>query len=296
MGVIHFSDIGPDPVAIKHHLAQEFSHAATKYDHLAKVQKRIATVALQRLSKEPVAVAVDLGCGTGRHTPMVGLQANNTLALDIAYGMLQQTRTQSPQVIPIQADAEALPLASASVQRVFSSMMLQWCRQPDVVMAELHRVLSENGTAELAIMVAGSFHELHAASVKSRVAVAINHWASAASWQQAAINAGFDIAAPVSRGVIDAIPSYADNHSALGSHKSDATATYDYIDTHKNILSLLRSIKHIGASTLTEPVLRQGLTRAALQRLAQGFATQTGTQPDELRLTYRVCHLSLRKP
>ena len=38
-------------------------------------------------------------------------------------------------------DAEALPLAAGSVDLVYSSLALQWCHRPELLFAELARVL-----------------------------------------------------------------------------------------------------------------------------------------------------------
>ena len=43
------------------------------------------------------------------------------------------------------ADAQRLPLRSASVDLVFSSLMLQWCQPLDAAFAEVRRVLKPSG-------------------------------------------------------------------------------------------------------------------------------------------------------
>jgi malonyl-CoA O-methyltransferase len=43
------------------------------------------------------------------------------------------------------ADAAALPLGTASVDLVFSNLMLQWCNDPDAVFRECRRVLKPGG-------------------------------------------------------------------------------------------------------------------------------------------------------
>jgi malonyl-CoA O-methyltransferase len=42
-------------------------------------------------------------------------------------------------------DAEAIPLATASVDLIFSSLAVQWCQQPQQLFAELARVLKPGG-------------------------------------------------------------------------------------------------------------------------------------------------------
>src|SRR5690625_3786235 len=64
------------------------------------------------------------------------------LGLDLAEGMLQFARSQrTARANWLCADAEALPLAPASVDLVYSSLSIQWCEQLGTLFKELQRVL-----------------------------------------------------------------------------------------------------------------------------------------------------------
>ena len=71
------------------------------------------------------------------------------IALDLAEGMLREARTppEAAATLPVEsaADAAALPLRDASVDLVFSNLMLQWCQDPDAVFGECRRVLKPGG-------------------------------------------------------------------------------------------------------------------------------------------------------
>ncbi len=61
------------------------------------------------------------------------------------------------------ADAEALPLASESVDLVFSSLAVQWCARPEHLFAELARVLRPGGCCVFTSLGPDTLCELRAA-------------------------------------------------------------------------------------------------------------------------------------
>ncbi len=77
------------------------------------------------------------------------------IAADISPQMLEQCRRRSHWWRPIrcvEADARALPFESASVDLVFTNLMLQWVDPPDDALAEMRRVLRPGG-----LLLASSF-------------------------------------------------------------------------------------------------------------------------------------------
>ena len=129
-----------------------FSHAAATYDAAAVLQTQVRDELLHRLEvlrMEP-AVVVDLGAGTGQASIALKRRypGGRVVAIDIAHGMLQQARTRQTllrRFNRVVADAAALPLGDASVDMLFSSLMLQWCNDPDQVLRECRRVLRPGG-------------------------------------------------------------------------------------------------------------------------------------------------------
>ena len=129
-----------------------FSQAAATYDGAAVLQAQVRDELLRRLEvlrMEP-EVVVDLGAGTGQAAIALKRRypGGRVVAMDIAHGMLLQARKRQTllrRFDRIVADAATLPLRDASVDMLFSSLMLQWCNDPDRVLRECGRVLRPGG-------------------------------------------------------------------------------------------------------------------------------------------------------
>jgi malonyl-CoA O-methyltransferase len=129
-----------------------FSQAAATYDAAAALQAQVRDELLHRLDvlrMEP-DVVVDLGAGTGQSTIALKRRypGGRVVAMDIAHAMLQQARKRQSllrRFDRVVADAAMLPLRDASVDMLFSSLMLQWCNDPDQVLRECRRVLRPGG-------------------------------------------------------------------------------------------------------------------------------------------------------
>jgi malonyl-CoA O-methyltransferase len=142
----------------KREVRRAFSRAAGSYDAVAVLQREVCGRMLERLDYiklQPQRI-LDAGSGTGRGGRQLGERYPQAeiVALDIAIGMLEAARgtagwwqklfSGSRQRF-ICADIEALPLATQSVEMVWSNLALQWCNDlPDTV-RELHRVLQPEG-------------------------------------------------------------------------------------------------------------------------------------------------------
>lgn len=148
----------------KRRVARAFSRAAASYDSVAQLQREIADRLMDWLPAQTEGPLLDLGSGTGYAAPRLRQRYPQAplLQLDLAHGMLTFARARRP--VPaahyLCADAEQLPLADASVDLVWSSLAIQWCEQPDRLMAELARVLRPGGRCLLATLGPATLHEL----------------------------------------------------------------------------------------------------------------------------------------
>jgi malonyl-CoA O-methyltransferase len=127
---------------------RSFERAAAAYDEAAVLQREIADRLLERLEYvrlDPRTI-LDLGAGTGY--AITALQRRfrkaQIIALDFSLAMLERARSRGtwlhrPRCLC--ADAEALPLADATLDLVFSNATLQWCNDLARTFQELLRVL-----------------------------------------------------------------------------------------------------------------------------------------------------------
>lgn len=273
----------PEQSDYKTRIARQFSRAASAYDGAADVQLDIGLDNLHHLG-DGYQRLLDIGCGTGRITRRLAPACEHLLALDLAEGMLGFARQQledGTQAMPasgidwIAGDAESLPLANCSVDGIFSSMALQWCRSLPLAMDELFRVLRPGGKAMLAVLCDGSMAQLSHCWQRLDHQPHVNQFSTTDSMQQAAHQAGFSV----------------------------SVWQKSYLTWHNNVRDLLGSIKAIGANVVTETGNHAPINRAMLQRLQLCYQAEHGqlrqlsklNSSIQLPLTYQVCFLQLEK-
>lgn len=246
-------------------VAHRFSKAAAQYNNIAGVQRIIAKQALANLPIDLQGTALDIGCGTGVHTQTLANKGAAATGVDIAEGMLSQARKMYSDPIFVKGSAVDLPFSDNQFSTIFSSMALQWVSDTHLVAGEIARVLKKGGVAELAIMVGGSFNELKTARKVAQLPKAETYMPTTAQW----VN-GF-------------------KQSDLSLQR---VITKDYVDTHCDIMSLLRSVKGVGAGETGQK--QPPLTRRDIKKLAMAYSNMSGVE-NKLPLTYRVSHFRLEK-
>jgi malonyl-CoA O-methyltransferase len=127
------------------------NRARATYDDFAVLQAQVRQQLIARLDWIAITpdVVVDLGCGTGHGALALAARWPDArvIAVDASPGMLEQAARHDPagRCERLCAEARALPLPDASVDLVFSSLMLQWCDDLDAAFAEVARVLRPRG-------------------------------------------------------------------------------------------------------------------------------------------------------
>lgn len=133
-------------------IRRAFDRASSTYDGSAVLQGQVRQHLLDRL--EPVtlnpALILDAGCGTGQAGPPLLKRYRNArlVSVDLSEGMLRRARARRlwlRRPAAVCSDALRLPFADASVDLVFSNLMLQWCSDLDGVLREISRVLRPKG-------------------------------------------------------------------------------------------------------------------------------------------------------
>jgi malonyl-CoA O-methyltransferase len=144
-------------------LQRSFARVAAQYSQAARFQPLCARELMDGLgvgAASPRRV-VDLGCGVGQGSSLLSSRWPQAflLGVDFALPMLQQRLGSAALVC---ARAEALPLATGSVDFLWSNLVLQWC-DPALFSAEVFRVLNEGGGAAISTLGPETFPELRLA-------------------------------------------------------------------------------------------------------------------------------------
>jgi malonyl-CoA O-methyltransferase len=252
----------------KSRMRQSFHRAAKKYDAAAILQRQVREEMLSRLDVVKLApqTILDAGCGTGHglHALLKQYPAAQGIALDIAEGMLSRSQALFPwykfwQTQPrfVCGDIESIPLATSSVDMVWSNLAIQWCNDLDAALQEFRRVLRPNGLLMFATLGPDTLKELRVASGADHTHV--SRFIDMHDIGDAMTRAGFS--APV----LDVM---------------HYTLTYDTVE------SVMRDLKAIGAHNATAGRAKGLSGKGFLQQLRNGY--EVFRRDGKLPATYEV--------
>jgi malonyl-CoA O-methyltransferase len=188
---------------VKRDVRRAFDRAARSYDEAAILQREVCARLLEHLEPmrlEPRRVA-DLGCGTGHAFEALAKRypAAHLVGIDIAPAMLGRARRRPawwqrllgarPPALAC-ADIERLPLASGSVDLVFSNLALQWC-EPARAFAEAARVLANDGLLLFSTFGPDTLRELREAFAQADSTPHVNRFVDMHDLGDALVHAGF---------------------------------------------------------------------------------------------------------
>ena len=250
------------------HPVHGFERAAGDYDDYAVLQRIVGDEMLERLQYvrlQPSSI-LDAGCGTGHCTRALraAYRHARVIGLDQAASMLmtaQQKRGWLDRTRFVQADAMQLPVATGSIDLVFSNLMLQWC-DPMLVFQEFRRVLTRDGLLMFSSFGPDTLRELREA------------------W----------LAVDQQPHVID----FVDMHDLgdmlmLSGFREPVMDVDRHTLTYKDVLDLLRDLHGIGSRNIDVRRSRGLMGRGALQSLAkayQHFSDQQGRLPASYEVVY----------
>ncbi|MCB5188484.1 malonyl-ACP O-methyltransferase BioC [Methylobacillus caricis] len=257
-----------------------FHRAADNYDASAILQQEIRGRMFERLDliKLQPAAILDAGCGTGHASVALGkrFSGSQVLSLDIALGMLQKTLAQQPlfkrilgfsRTSAICGDIEQLPLASASVDLVWSNVAIQWCNDLDRAFGEMHRVLRPEGLVMFSTFGPDTLKELRAASSTEPAHVHVSRFIDMHDIGDALVRAGFS--APV----LD---------------------VERFVLTYDDVMAVMRDLKAIGAHNAAAGRPRGLLGRGFLAKLTAAY--EQYRSEGKLPATYEVVYGHAWKP
>ncbi len=269
----------PDPPRVldRAAVARAFDRASGAYDAAAGLQREVRAEVLERLGhfRLDPRVVLDAGAGTGHAARALKdrFPGALVLAVDLAPGMLAEAGRRmrwrdrvlggrfGRPFARVAADVCRLPLADASVDLIFSSLMLQWCDDLDAALRELRRVMRPGALLVFASFGPDTLRELRGAWGAADAGEHVNPFIDVHDVGSAMARAGF--AEPV----LDV--------DRLVRHYPDAR-------------TLMREIKQIGARNALSGRAR-GLTGRG-RLVAMQRAYEALREPAGLPATWEVIH------
>ena len=257
-----------------------FDKAATTYDAAAFLQREIAQRMGERLDyiKVQPERVLDAGCGTGYASSMLRERYphGRLFELDLAPGMLRVARDQRSGIkalfdrrkpLQVCGDIEALPLATASVDLIWSNLTLQWCNEPDSAFREFLRVLKPGGLLMFSTLGPDTLKELRAAFAEVDGATHVNRFIDMHDLGDALVNNGF----------------------------STPVMDMEYITlTYPELKPLLADLKGIGAQNATQGRRAGLMGKSTWQRMTAAY--ERFRTNGELPATYEVVYGHAWKP
>ena len=158
-------------------MRDDFSKAAASYDAAAVQAAEVGRRMAQRLDYVKIAPlrVADIGCATGDGVRELLRRYPKALplAIDFARPMLQQVQTRSSFLqrlrgaVPrlLNADVQALPLRSESLDLAWSNLMLHWLDDPLPALRELQRSLEAGGLLMFSMLGPDTLKEIRAACI-----------------------------------------------------------------------------------------------------------------------------------
>ena len=251
-------------------VARQFGRAAASYEQEAVLQQTMAARLIERLQYmklQPERI-LDLGSGTGRAARALSetYPKARILELDVAPAMLRQARPAWWRRVYsrrswICADAQHVPLPAASIDLVFSSLMLQWCNQANAVFAEVARLLRPGGLFLFATLGPDTLRELRESWARADESVHVNAFLDMHDLGDALLHAG----------LVDPV-----------------METERFTLTYANVYALMRDLKLLGAQNANTGRRRTLTGKDRMGRMAQAY--EQHRHEDLLPATYEAVY------
>lgn len=152
----------------KHLVAKRFGKNSGSYDAVTPVQEAMArhlaeTVQQEFANRAGMPSILELGCGTGRLTRMLGerFPGARITSLDISAAMVDAARKNYPDAEFLAADAEAFVQEHGQqYDLIVSNAAMQWFHHPQTTLARCRALLSKGGLMAFSTFGNETFQEL----------------------------------------------------------------------------------------------------------------------------------------
>ncbi|MGR9045715.1 MAG: malonyl-ACP O-methyltransferase BioC [Gammaproteobacteria bacterium] len=208
-------------------IRESFGAASLSYDAVAALQRTIGRQLVEKARCSGLSGTIlDLGCGTGYLTAeLLNFQSvEHVVALDIALPMLQVTRRKlehRQRVSYLCADAERLTLAPVSIDRIFSNLALQWCRDLASVFGDCRKILKPGGVLVLSTFGPNTLSELRQAWAAVDTYRHVNEFYDSDQLMRFLVDAGFteiQLDVQVQQPVYDSVRDLMQELKGIGAH------------------------------------------------------------------------------
>lgn len=231
---------------------QSFSVASKTYDGVAQLQRSVGRALIKQQGLIDLSgMTLDLGCGTGFLSGELASVSGDKqiIALDIALPMLQtmRSKTTSGNVLYLCADAEHIPLSKASVDRVFSSLALQWCQNLIKVFTDIKKLLKPGGSLMFSTFAPGTLQELKSAWAEVDSFHHVNEFYSAEELKLFLQTANF---------------------------KNVRIEQKTYVSHYDTVMDLMKELKGMGAHNVADSRKKTLTTRSQLQQMILAYESQ----------------------
>lgn len=262
-------------------IAAAFHRKAADYDQHVLVQKRVveqlANSIELHLNREPEQI-LDVGTGTGALLERLHsrYQEAGLTGVDIALNMCLRTQQKLGAICQaVNAGVEYLPFRTGAFDLTMSASALQWVGNLSAALHELSRVTRPGGDVSLAFFCDGTLAELQGC------------------FRDAAGRCSRDSSQKMSR--LHNFWTVDDVKSIVNSMDFErAVVTVDTeVDWYDNLNSLLRSIKNIGAGTVSGGSGSGLGWRGILQEASRLYMERYGHN-SRIPATYKVVYLIAR--
>ncbi len=256
------------------HVRRAFGRAASSYDAHAVLQDEVGERLRERLDDVGLAATriLDVGSGTGRGTAALRKRfpEAQAIALDLALPMLHAARKHRSWLRPftrVCAEAEALPVADASIDLLYSNLCLQWCGNLEQAFDGFRRVMRAQGLLLFSTFGPQTLNELRAAFAEVDATPHVSRFLDIHQIGDALLAAGF----------------------------RDPVLERDVFTlTYADVRELMRELRAIGATNADHERSRTLTGKAHLQRVVDAY--EAFRDNGRLPATYEVVYAQAWAP
>jgi len=149
---------GCDPAVVAKYERDTWNRCADSYvETWASFTKETVPLLVEAAEIGPGARILEIGSGPGHAADLLAKTGASVTGVDFSLDMVEVAQRNHPEIAFQQADAEQLPFEAGSFDAVVANFVVHHLARPEVVFAEVNRVLKPGG--RFAFVVWGALEE-----------------------------------------------------------------------------------------------------------------------------------------